>query len=98
MNAPTKVLLLVSVIMLAACSSGGPVKMGHDTYLLTKKSAGCGFTGGEGAKAALLREANAFCAKQGKEIETMDATAKNGVPFVRCASAEIEFKCRASNQ
>ena len=93
MNATTKVVLVVSALVLTACSSGGPVKMGHDTYLLTKKSAGCGFTGGEGAKAALLREANAFCTKQGKEIETMDATSKNGVPFVRCASAEIEFKC-----
>ena len=93
MKIAIRMLLVFSALALAACSSGGPVKMGHDTYLLTKKSAGCGFTGGEGSKAALLREANAFCAKQGKEIETMDATAKNGVPFVRCASAEIEFRC-----
>ena len=86
-------LLAIAVVGLVGCSSGGPVKMGHDTYLLTKKSAGCGFSGGEGSKAALLREANAFCADQGKDIETIEAHAKNGVPFVRCASAEIQFKC-----
>ena len=78
---------------LAACSSGGPVKTGPDTYYLTKKSAGCGFSGGEGSKAALLREAGEFCAKKGKDVQALDATAKNGVPFVRCASAEVTFKC-----
>ena len=93
MKAVFPVFLTLATLSLAACSSGGPVKMGHGTYLLTKKSAGCGFSGGEGSKAALLREANAFCGKQGKEIETIEATAKNGVPFVRCASAEVQFKC-----
>lgn len=87
------VTLLILVVTLCACSSGGPVRTGPDTYYLTKKSSGCGFTGGEGSKAALLREANAFCAKQGKQMRTLDATAKNGVPFVRCASAELTFKC-----
>lgn len=87
------IILALSVCALAACSSGGPVKTGPDTYYLTKKSAGCGFSGGEGSKAALLREANDFCAKQGKEIQTLEADAKNGVPFVRCASAEVQFRC-----
>lgn len=87
--------LALSVVFgaVAACSSGGPVKTGPDTYYLTKKSAGCGFTGGEGSKAALLREANDFCARQGKSIQALDAEAKHGVPFVRCASAEVTFKC-----
>jgi hypothetical protein len=87
------ILFVAAICALVGCSSGGPVSMGHGTYMLTKKSAGCGFTGGEGSKVALLREANAFCAGQGKEIETVDATAKNGVPFVRCASAEVQFRC-----
>ncbi|WP_159082217.1 hypothetical protein [Rhodanobacter thiooxydans] len=87
------ILFVAAICALAACSSGGPVKTGPDTYYLTKKSAGCGFSGGEGSKAALLREANDFCAKQGKEIKTLEADAKNGVPFVRCASAEVQFRC-----
>jgi hypothetical protein len=88
-----RIVLGLAVLALVACSSGGPVKTGPDTYYLTKKSAGCGFSGGEGSKAALLREANAFCAKQGKQIQTLESQAKNGVPFVRCASAEVQFKC-----
>lgn len=90
-----RVILLIATLCLGACVSGGPVSTGHGAYMLTKKSMGCGFTGGDGAKADLLREANAFCAKQGKEIETIDAAAKNGVPFVRCASAEVDFRCVA---
>ena len=92
-------LLALGVVIsgaLAACSSGGPVKTGPDTYYLTKKSGGCGFSGGEGSKAALLREAGEFCASKGKEVQAIDASAKNGVPFVRCASAEVTFKCVSS--
>jgi hypothetical protein len=85
--------MVVACFVVGACSSGGPVKMGDNLYMLTKKSAGCGFSGGEGSKVALLREANEFCAGQGKQIETTSAAAKNGVPFVRCASAEVTFKC-----
>jgi len=88
-----KIAMLSLACLMTACSSGGPVPMGQGVYMLTKKSAGCGFTGGEGSKAELLREANAFCAKEGKQIETLDATSRDGVPMVRCASAEVHFKC-----
>jgi hypothetical protein len=50
---------------------------------------------GEGSKAELLREANTFCVNQGKELETVDATARDGVPMVRCASAQVKFRCVA---
>jgi hypothetical protein len=86
-------LSVMCVVALSACASGGPVKTGPNTYYLTKKSASCGIGGGEGAKADLLREANAFCAKQGKQIQMLDAKAEKGTPFVRCASAELTFRC-----
>ena len=84
----------LAIIGLAGCSSGGPVKTGPDSYYLTKKSAGCGFTGGEGSKASLMREADAFCAKQGKQAIIDKAQAHNGIPFARCASAEVTFSCK----
>jgi hypothetical protein len=85
----------ISIILglLVGCASGGPVPMGGGNYYLTKKSAGCGFTGGEGSKVKLLREANTFCAKQGQELETVEATSRDGVPMVRCASAQVQFRC-----
>jgi hypothetical protein len=85
----------VAVSVLVGCASGGPVPMGGGSYYLTKKSPGCGFSGGEGAKADLLREANAFCAKQNQKLETVEATARDGVPMVRCASAQVQFRCIA---
>lgn len=83
---------------LAGCASGGPVAMGNGEYFITKKSAACGFSSGQESEADLLREANAFCAKQGKEIETIKADASHGVPFARCASAEVHFRCVGSDQ
>lgn len=88
-----RIVMVAAVLALAGCSSGGPVKMGPNTYYLTKKSAGCGFSGGEGSKAELLREADRFCTSKGMQSEAIKETAKNGVPFVRCASAEVTFKC-----
>jgi len=90
------ILLTASVALLTACASGGPVPTGPDSYYLTKKSPGCGFSGGEGSKAELMREANDFCAKQGKSMSILDAVAHNGVPFARCASAELRFRCTNS--
>lgn len=88
-----RIVLLTGAIALAGCASGGPVQMSPGVYLLTKKSAGCGFTGGEGSKVALLKEAGAFCAQQGKQVDTLSADAQHGVPFARCASAEVRFRC-----
>ena len=61
--------------------------------MLTKTSAGGVFVSGASVKADLLTEANAFCAKQGKTIELLDASAKNAIPFARLPSSEIQFKC-----
>jgi hypothetical protein len=85
----------IAVVLLVGCASGGPVPMGGGSYYLTKKSAGCGFTGGDGSKAELLREANRFCTKRGQELETVEATSRDGVPMVRCASAQVQFRCVA---
>jgi hypothetical protein len=92
-----KVLGLLGIILLSGCASGGPVPTGNGSYYLTKKSAGCGFSGGEGSKADLLREANAFCAKRGQRVKTREAISHDGVPFARCASAEVEFICETTN-
>lgn len=85
--------LVVAAALLSACSSGGPVKTGPDTYYLTKKSAGGGFVNGDSTKASLLREANEFCNKQGRQIQVVDAESHRGIPFAKIANAEVTFKC-----
>lgn|SRR5690348_14761093 len=90
-------LLALGVISgaVVACSSGGPIKTGPDTYYLTKKSAGGGFVNGDSTKASLLREADTFCSRQGKEVQVVDAESHRGIPFAKIANAEVTFKCLA---
>ncbi len=66
-------------------------------YYLDKISPACGFSNGDGAKKDLLREANEFCVKQGKEVSIDSAINKNGVIGRQCASAEVTFKCVESD-
>jgi hypothetical protein len=87
------VLIGAGVVTLTACASGGPVKTGANTYYLTKKSAGGGFVNGDSTKAALLREANDFCGRQGKDIQLIEAESHRGIPFAKIASAEVNFRC-----
>jgi hypothetical protein len=88
-----KRIFVVLALVLTGCVSSGPVFIGQGTYMITQKSAGCGFSSGEGTKASLYVEANAFCTEQGKQLETVNVIVRDGVPGVRCASAELQFRC-----
>ena len=89
---------LLLVLFLVSCASSGVIRTGENTYIISKKSAGGGFVSGSGAKADLYEEANEFCVAQGKFVETIKATAIKGIPFVRIAGAELEFKCVSSKK
>lgn len=78
---------------LGACASSGVIPMGQDAYLLTKKSAGGLFVPGTQVKADLYIEANDYCSRQGKVVETVSSTSQNAMPFVRMPNAELQFKC-----
>lgn len=84
---------LALAALLSACASSGVVPTGPDTYMVTKKSAGGLFVSGSQVKADLYVEANDFCSKQGKAVETVSATAQNAIPFARMPNAELNFKC-----
>ena len=85
---------LVIVVLLSACSSTGVIPMDKDSYMVSKRSAQVGFGPAIGAKADLYEEANAFCAKQNKAVETVNIeTTDSG--FARPASASLQFRCIA---
>ena len=86
---------LALVASLVACASSGVIPIGGDTYMLTKKSAGGLMVSGSQVKADLYIEANEYCGRQGKEVQTVTATAQNAMPFVRMPNAELQFKCVA---
>lgn len=85
--------IVALTMILAGCSSTGIVPIDRDTYMVAKTSSACGFRSADGTKAKLYREANKFCAKKNRQIQTVDVTGRDGIPFARCASAELRFRC-----
>lgn len=87
-----KTWLVILALVLTGCASTGVVPMDKDTYMLAKRSAQVGFGPADGAKADVYREANDFCAKQNKKLETVKLDMTNS-GFARPASASLEFRC-----
>ena len=67
--------------------------MGNGTYMISKSQWGIQHTGSS-VKANVLKEAGAYCAKQQKELEVINAAQKDMIPFKSEAQAEVEFRCR----
>lgn len=88
----SKIFLIVTAFALAACSTG-VVKVDKDTYMVSEKAAGCGFATAGGQEADAYKKANEYCSSRGQAVEVVSTTTKEGVPFARCASANVKFKC-----
>ena len=82
--------LLPSILLLAACVSSGVVKTGPGTYMIANSE--WGVTSGGYQKAKVISEADKYCASLGKEI-VITGSKQQGVAFAKVPSAEVEFKC-----
>lgn len=91
-------LLLAAAIaaILAGCASSGVIPSERGTLMLTKLSTGCGFGSPDLLKGDLYREASEHCAAERKQFETIEFSTTPGMPFVRCASASLQFRCIAA--
>ena len=85
-------LVLLVPILLAACASTGVVPMDKGTYMISKKSPQIGFGPPVGIKGEAYTEANEFCARDGKAVETIKYEESNA-GFARSAAVALEFKC-----
>lgn len=85
--------LLVLSIFFTGCASTGVVSEGNGIYMVFKQSAAGVFGTSGGVKADVYTEANEFCARTGKSIETVNAEIKDAIPFVRTGSAMLQFRC-----
>jgi len=74
------------------CASTGVVLMEKDIYMVAKRSAQFGFGPSYGVKADVYQEANDFCAKQNKKLETVKLDMEDG-GFARPASVSLQFRC-----
>ena len=87
-----KYYLALLILALTACSSTGVVPMDKGTYMVSKRSAQIGLGPADGPKADIYSEANVYCAKQEKAVETVALDMTNsglGQP----ASASLQFRC-----
>lgn len=88
------VVALLALFVVAGCSSTGVVPLDKDTYMVAKRSPKIGFVSADDEKAEVYRQANQFCAKQNKQLETINLKeVRSG--FGRQASASLEFRCVA---
>jgi len=84
-------LLLVSCLLIS-CSSTGVIPMDGETYMIGKRSAQVGFGPPTGTKADVYVEANAYCNKQSKSVETikLDETDSG---FAKPGNVSLTFRC-----
>lgn len=91
------VLASISIILLVGCSSSGVVKVEDDVYLLAKKSPQVGFGPSVTLKGDVYREANEFCEKSGRKLETVSFESTDA-GFAKSPTASLQFKCVLKSQ
>lgn len=89
-----KLILAIAIVALGGCatSSTGVAPLGDGRYMLHGSDLTGWGTPNE-VKAALLKEAGEFCAKQGKEL-TQVSHVGNEAGFITSASADVTFRCK----
>lgn len=85
-------IIALLVVGLSACANTGIVPMDKGTYLIAKKSPQVGFGPPIGIKGEVYTEANEFCAKEGKTVETLNLEETNA-GFARSAAVSLKFRC-----
>jgi hypothetical protein len=87
-----KTWLIILTLVLTGCVSTGVVLMEKDKYMVAKRSAQAGRGPAYGAQADVYLEANEFCGKQNKNVETVKLIMTDTEPG-RPGSASLEFRC-----
>ena len=86
------IIAVLFISTITGCASG-IIQTDKGVYMSEKTSAGGAFGSPQAVLADLYTEANEFCAKSGKQLETISTNPENGIPFVRAARATLNFKC-----
>ncbi len=84
---------LVMVLLLSACASTAPTKIGGDTYYSSKTNTAGIFGDVSAVAGSLMGEGYQFCGTMGKEFELITENTTQNVPGVRFGGASITFKC-----
>jgi hypothetical protein len=80
------------LLLLTACSSTGVIPTDEGVYMIAQRSAQVGFGPPDRVKANVYNEANAFCAKTQRTVETVNLEVTNS-GLARPGNVSLEFKC-----
>jgi hypothetical protein len=83
---------LVPLALFGCATNSGIVDLGGGNYVYAKEDP-WGWNG-NATKVEILKEAAAFCAKQGKQLAVQSSDAKPYMPYSSYAGAEVQFSCR----
>lgn len=88
------------LLALTGCAqNSGVVKYQSDIYMVSRQAA-TGFSGAGTLKSEVLKEANTYCDKQGKDVDVVEEIdAEPPYVFGNFPRSEIRFRCvdRSSN-
>lgn len=88
-----KIISVAVLLSLFGCATNsGIVDLGGGNYVYAKEDAMA--YNGNAVKVEILKEASAFCAKQGKQIFVQSSDAKPYLPYSSYAGAEVQFSCK----
>jgi hypothetical protein len=83
---------LIAMAALAGCASTGVVQTERDLYMIGKKHPAMSWGTSPTLKAEAYAEANEFCARDGRSVETVKLD-EIGASFARSAGVELQFRC-----
>lgn len=91
--------LVLAVLLVVGCSqNSGVVKMGPDSYMVTRQAA-TGFSGQGTLTADAIRQANEYCAQQGKTANvTHTQEAQPPYIFGNFPRSEVDFTCAGTTK
>jgi hypothetical protein len=88
---------LAFMFVLVGCSATGVVLMDKGIYLVSKKSPQVGFGPSVTLKADVYKEANEFCSKKNKEVETVSFESTDA-GLAKSPTASLQFRCSEKNK
>lgn len=87
------ILLIATAGIISGCATNsGIVDLGGGNYVYEKEDAMA--YNGNATKVEILKEASAFCIKQGKQIFVQSSSAKPYTMGSSYAGAEVQFSCK----
>lgn len=84
--------VVVAVALSGCATNSGIVSLGGDNYVYAKEDAWA--YNGNATKVEILKEASAFCAKQGRQMVVQSSDAKQYTIGSSFAGAEVQFSCK----